>query len=89
VNQLRQIISTTTGQNGTNGQNGQNSSSGGGSAQPGGSFTQISVTQATQRVYQNNDKTSQNWVDVQYVSQLIMGNNATKSTWTYDAPPPS
>lgn len=91
VNTLRQIIMITTGQNGTNGQNGQNGGNGGAggvASPPGGSFQQTSVTNQTVRVFQNNDPTSDNWVDVQYVSQLVMGNNATRSTWTYDALPP-
>lgn len=83
VNTLRQIIMIITGQNGTNGTNGSSKNS------PGGSFQQTSVTTVQQRVYQNNDPTSQNYVDVAYVKQLVMGNNSTKSTWTYNAPPPS
>lgn len=86
VNTLRQIIMIITGQNGTNGTNGTNGSS---KNSPGGSFQQTSVTTVQQRVYQNNDPTSQNYVDVAYVKQLVMGNNSTKSTWTYNAPPPS
>jgi hypothetical protein len=90
VNTLRQIIIIITGQQAGNGQP-QRSSGGsvGSTPQPGGSFAQTSVTMATQRVFQNNDPTSQNFVDVQYVQQLVMGNNATRSTWTYNAPPPS
>ena len=87
VNTLRQIIMIITGQNGTNGP-GQGIDTRPGGGGPGGSFVQIRQTLATERVYQNNDKTSQNWVDVQYVTMLEMGNNATKSTWTYKSPPP-
>jgi hypothetical protein len=87
VNTLREIIIITTGQQGWNGQPGANGSPG--QPAPGGSFKQTSVTMQTQRVYQNNDPSTGNYVDVQYVSQLVMGNNSTKSTWTYNAPPPN
>ena len=87
INTLRQIIIIITGQQANNGQPQQGTLNT--QAQPGGSFAQVSVTMATQRVFQNNDPNSGNFVDVQYVQQLVMGNNATKSTWTYNAPPPS
>lgn len=84
VNTLRQIIIIITGQQAGNGQRGSTSSP---QKQPGGSFEQVSVTTKTKRVFQNNDPNSPNWVDVEYVAQLKMANNSTKSTWTYNAPP--
>jgi hypothetical protein len=81
VNTLRQIILTITGQNGVNGQNGAN-----GSSAPGGSFEQTQVQTQTVRVFQNNDPTSPNFVDVQFVSQVKFQNNATKSTIVFNAP---
>lgn len=83
VNQLREIINIITGQQGNNG------SSGSISSPAGGSFTQTSVQYKSVRVYQNNDVNSPNFVDVQYVSKLVMGNNSTKSTWTYNAEDPN
>src|ERR1700719_198518 len=77
VNQLREIMQTTTGQNGVQGQNTAPDSKN----PPGGSFVILSQTVVTKRIFQNNDPTSQNWVDVQYVTNLTMQNNATKSLW--------
>lgn len=87
VNTLRQIIIIITGQQGNNGQPQPRFGSISTQAQPGGSFAQTSVTTKTKRIFQNNDKNSSNWVDVEYVAQLKMGNNSTKSTWTYNAAP--
>jgi len=80
VNTLRQIIIIITGQQANNGQPQSAAQS-----EPGGSFTQASVTKVTKRIFQGNDPTSSNFVDVEYVTQLAMDNNATKSTWTYNA----
>jgi hypothetical protein len=84
VTKLRQVVNTITGQNGVAGQGAptaQNQTNT--QEQPGGSFSPISVTHSTQRLYLNND-TSQGFIDVPYISQLVMGNNATASTWTYN-----
>jgi len=84
INTMRQILIIITGQQATNGQQNPSITS---PPAPGGSFQQTSVTTKTKRIFQNNDTTSSNWVDVEYVAQLKMDNNSTKSTWTYNAAP--
>jgi hypothetical protein len=86
VNQLRQTIQTITGQNGVAGQNkptSQNQTNN--QTQPGGSFNLLSVTHATRRIFLNNDP-SAGFIDVPYIAQLVMQNNATSSKWTYNEP---
>lgn len=82
VNQLRQIIIQLTGQQGPPGAPGANAKS-----TPPGSFVQAKIVTKTVRIFQNNDPTSQNWVDVERVNSLVMNNNSTKATWTYTRPP--
>lgn len=57
-----------------------------GKAAPSGSWTQADVQTKKVRVFQNNDPTSSNFVDVEYVSGVTFNNNATKQTIRYQAP---
>jgi hypothetical protein len=79
VNALRQLVLILAGLNGPPGSNGKSA--------PSGSWTQKSIQTETVRIYQNNDPSTGNFVDVQRVTQLVMGNSASKQTWTYNAPP--
>jgi hypothetical protein len=47
-------------------------------------WTQQSVVTETVRVYQNNDKTSDNWVDVERINKLVMVDNKTGQKWTWN-----
>ncbi len=78
VNQMRNVIQILVGQQGQRGLPGQNA---GGAL---GQFTETHRVTETVRVFQNNDKTSDNWVDVEQTNQLVMSNKATKQTWTYN-----
>lgn len=88
VNQLRQIIIVLTGQQGARGPAGLN----GANAQPPQasqtSFTQKNVSYTTTKIFQNNDPTTGNFVEVQTVANLVMSNKQG-ATWTYNAPPPA
>lgn len=53
------------------------------SAPSGGSWSEAARQTTKVRVYQNNDKTSQNFVDVEQINQLSMKNSKTKDTWTW------
>lgn len=79
VNQLRQIIIQLTGQQGPPGQNAK--------SPPPGSFVQSKIVTKTVRIFQNNDPTSENWIDVERVNSLVLNNNSTKAIWTYTRPP--
>jgi hypothetical protein len=78
VNQLREIIITILGQQGAQGAAGQ-------SAKP-SDFVQKNIKTTTKKIYQNNDPSTGNFVEVQVVQSLTMANK-TGSTWTYNAPP--
>lgn len=82
VNQLRQIIATMTTTKPPN--NTVNIST----AQPAGAngFKQQSISYSSVRVYQNNDKTSPNYVDINVVDNLVMGAPGGQS-WTYKRDP--
>lgn len=82
VNALRNLVLILAGLNGQPGANGQ-----AGKSQPAGSWTQKSIETKMQKIYQNNDPSTGNFVEVQTVTSLVMTNSATKQTWTYTAPP--
>jgi hypothetical protein len=79
VNALRQLVIILSGQQGSGGSIS--------SKAPSGSWSQKSIQTETVKVYQNNDPSTGNFVEVQRVTQLVMGNNATQQTWTYNAAP--
>jgi|SRR6185312_6962614 len=78
VNTMRQVLQTITNQITTVNNTGGTISS---PSAP-GSFTESKRVTETVRVFQNGDKTSENWVDVEQTNQLIM--KAGKQTWTYN-----
>lgn len=82
VNAMRQVLIFLVGQQGAQGPQGAS-----GKAAPAGSWTQQAVVTGVVRIYQNNDPTSQNWIDVERVNKLVMGNNTTKQTWVFNRPP--
>lgn len=36
------------------------------------------------RVFQNDDKTSDNWIDIERINQLVMVDKKTGQTWTWN-----
>lgn len=78
VNQLREIIITILGQQGAQGAAGTN-------AKP-GDFVQKSIKTSTKKIFQNNDPSTGNFVEVQQVQQLVLASK-TGGTWTFNAPP--
>jgi len=91
VNQLRQYINQMN-QNFTEIINNINNQAPGqisSNAKGGGTFTQASQQLQTVRVFQGNDPTSPNYVDVQYVTKLVMDSDEPQGSWTYNAPPPT
>lgn len=82
VNALRQVIMIISGQQGAPGAQGAQ-----GKAAPAGSWTQQSISSSKVKIYQNNDPTTGNFVEVDRVDKLVFGNDATKQTWTYNRTP--
>jgi hypothetical protein len=80
VNTLRQLVIILAGQQGPAGAQG-NAGRAGDTA---GSWTQTSIVKGTVRIWQNNDPSTGNYVDVEQVNKLVMGNKSTKATWTYN-----
>lgn len=83
VNQLRQIIIVITGQQGAQGPPGQNAATPSASA---ASFTQKTISKGKVKIYQNNDPSTGNFVEVEIVNNLVL-QNKQGATWTYKAAP--
>jgi hypothetical protein len=81
VNAMRQVIMIFTGQMGAQGQQGAP-----GQNAPSGSWTQQSIQTEKVKIFQNNDPTTGNFVEVERINQLVFGNNASKQTWTFNRP---
>lgn len=83
VNQLLNVVRALLNQPGTQGP--QRTPDNSNNNNP-GSFTQQDVQRNKVKVYQNNDPSTGNFVEVDQVTKLVMGNKAG-ATWTYNAPP--
>jgi hypothetical protein len=82
VNAMREVIMYLTGQRGQAGANGAAGAKS--SPAPAGSWTQKQIVTEVVRVYNPNDNTQ--YVDVERVNKLVMGNDATKQLWTFQRP---
>ena len=84
VNAMRQVVLIITGQMGTRGPQG----AAGRQGQPGtsakGTWSEQSRQEETIKIYQNNDKSTGNFVDVKQINKLVMGNKDTGQTWTWN-----
>lgn len=85
VNRMRSVINYITGRQGPEGPQGR----AGTAAQPAKPpkpprWSEVSRTESTQRIYQNNDHTSSNYVDVKSINQLKMRDSVTGEGWTWD-----
>jgi len=49
-----------------------------------GRWNEVSRVEDVVRVYQNNDPSSQNWVDVRQINQLTMGDSVSKARWVWN-----
>lgn len=82
VNAMRQVVLIITGQQGSQGrpgapgQNGQN-------ANAKGTWSEITRTTSKVKVYQNNDPSTGNYVEVEQINSLTMGNQDTGQTWRW------
>lgn len=47
-------------------------------------WTEQKRTVKKERIYQNNDKTSENWVEVEHINSLTMVDKNTGQTWTWN-----
>lgn len=86
VNLLRQIILVLTGQQGAQGVQGAQGAAGKGAGPQ--DFVQQNIKTTTTKIYQNNDPSTGNFVEVQTIQSLTMANKSG-GTWTYNAAPPS
>lgn len=84
VQALRQIILIITGQQGQQGQQGA-----AGKNAPSGSWKQAAPVTEVVRIFQNNDPSSGNWVDVQRINRQEFDNAASKQTLVFVRPPSS
>ena len=50
-------------------------------------WEQSDIVQEKRKIYQNNDNTSQNWVEVNQINSLTMRNKKTGETWKWNRPP--
>jgi hypothetical protein len=81
---MRQVIMILTGQlaqgprgaRGAAGQNGSNSSAK-------GTWTEQSRVEDTVKIYQNNDPSTGNFVEVKQINSLTMANKDTGQTWKW------
>lgn len=89
VNQMRQVIMQLTGQQGARGPSGQAGAAGAAAASSKPTdFTQKSIQTSKVKIYQNNDPTTGNFVEVEVVNNLVMSNK-NGASWTYKAAPGS
>lgn len=85
VNQLRQLVHVLAGLNGAPGRQGAAGQAG--KAAPAGSWKQKSIVTSKVKIFQNNDPSTGNFVEVERIDSLVMNNSATKQTWTFQRPP--
>lgn len=85
VNQMRQVIMIMAGQQGAQGRPGAPGPAGSANANNSkGTWVEKSRIEHKVRIYQNNDPTTGNFVEVEQINRLIMGNKDTGQTWTWN-----
>jgi hypothetical protein len=84
VNAMRNVVLILAGLNGTPGPAGAK-----GKDAPAGSWTQSDIQTSKKKVYQNDDPSTGIFVEVLQVDRLVMKNDATRQTWTFNRPPDS
>jgi hypothetical protein len=83
VNAIRNQIMIITGRQGSQGRQGAPGRNGS-SNNAKGTWTEQARVVETVRIYQNNDPTSENWIDVERINKLAMVNKDTGQQWTWD-----
>ena len=87
VNTMRQAVQILAGQQATQGR-GVPPVGATGAAGPNvdrtGTWNELSRTTETVRIYQDNDQTSPNWVDIARINSLTMVNKDTGQKWTWN-----
>jgi hypothetical protein len=78
LNALRALLLQLANQQGTKGQINNATSK-----NQKGRWSESGRVVETVRVFQNNDPTSSNWVDVEQINQLKMKDSVTGSEWTW------
>lgn len=81
VNALRLVMNYITGRQGPQGPQG---AAGSNTKPKPPRWSEVSRTESTERIYQNNDSSSSNYVDVKSINQLKMRDNVTGEGWTWD-----
>lgn len=87
VNAMRALLMQLTGQNETNNGTGPRTiSQGFTSRTPKQKVQWTELSRKTQkvRIYQNDDETSENYIDVEQINQLVMRDKNTGQVWTWD-----
>lgn len=82
VNAMRQMLLIITGQQGTQGRPGAPGAKGQ-DANAKGQWTEHSRTTSKVKIYQNNDPSTGNFVEVEQMNTLTMGNKDTGQTWKW------
>lgn len=85
VNALRQSIIILAGLNGSPGPAGAPGSPG--RQAPAGSWTQSDIQTSKTKIYQNDDPSTGNFVEVQRIDSLTFSNKTTKQTIVFKRPP--
>jgi hypothetical protein len=80
VNALRQVVMFISGQQGPRGPQG---APGNNAKSKPARWTENSRTTTTVRIYQNNDKSSPNFVDVEQINGLTMQDGITGESWNW------
>lgn len=81
VNQMRLVINYLSGRQGPQGPKGKSGDNA--KAKP-ARWTEAGRVVEIERVYQNNDRSSPNYIDVQRINQLRMRDGVTGESWTWD-----
>lgn len=79
VNAMRQTIIILMGQQGAQGRAG----AAGKDSSAKGTWSESSRVTSKVKIYQNNDKSTGNFVEVEQINKLTMTNKDTKQTWTW------
>ena len=83
VNTMRQVVHILAGQQGTQGRQGFQGTQGNTGNSAKGTWNEVNRTTEKVKIYQNNDKTSENWVEVEQINSLTMNNKDTGQRWSW------
>ena len=83
VNALRQVVNQLTGRQGSQGPAGQAGAQGKPGTSAKGTWSEQNRQEETVKIYQNNDPSTGNYVEVKQINKLVMENKDTGQTWTW------